>query len=95
MPPKNSKKRLMISATVVSAALGMAAAPAVDAQVTPIGHAKPPPFNDPSFQPEPVGHLNVPPFSDPKFFEGRWPHPTSCAHPAPSCLKPPPGIEPV
>jgi hypothetical protein len=89
VPPKNSKKRLMISATVVSAALGMAAAPAAEAIVTPASHAKPPPFNDPTFHPTPVGHLNVPPFSDPKFF------PKAPLHPEPSCLKPPPGIEPV
>ncbi len=90
MPPKNSKKRLMISATVVSAALGMAAAaPAAEAIIVPVGHIKPPPFQDPSFQPTPVGHLNVPPFSDPKFF------PKAPAHPEPSCAKPPPGIEPV
>jgi hypothetical protein len=89
-----SKKRLMISATVVSAALGMAAAPASQASVVPapcIG--EPPPFRDPGFHPAPT-HIFVAPFSDPKFFEGRFPSP-SCLHPEPNCTKPPPGIEPV
>ncbi len=97
MPPKNSKKRLMISATVVSAALGMAAAPAAQGGVTPTECAKPPPFNDPTFGPHPIGHLDVPPFSDSKFFAGRWPGlpaPGCLGSPEPSCFKPPPGITP-
>jgi hypothetical protein len=107
MASKKAKKRLMISATVVSAALG-AAAPSAEASVQPTLCGSPPPFTDPTFFVQPNLCGSPPPFTDPKFFPRGGPDPTICNRPPPftpgffphdpepnPCGKPPPGIEPV
>ena len=100
MTPKKMKKRLLITTTLVSAALG-AAAPSAEAIVFPVSCASPPPFTG-SVEPTFTG---APPFADSKFFPRGSPSPTECAKPPPftpgffpepsECIKPPPGIEPV
>lgn len=78
MTPKVTKKRLMISTTVVSAALGVAAPTAAEASVVPNPCGKPPPFTSPS-----PSFCSAPPFADLKFFPRGQPQPAPCLTPRP------------